>query len=61
MSLSISSLSQSVGVQSSTPVADAVLAKSLDAERQEGAEAVDLIQSAAALGDTSGRMLSVYA
>jgi hypothetical protein len=64
MPLSIGSLSQSVSAQSTnTAIGGAVLEKSLQTERQTGEEAVDLIQSAAQVGDSdsSGRMLSVYA
>jgi hypothetical protein len=61
MSLSIGSLGQSVDLQPSSAVGGAVLEKSLDVERQAGQEAVDLIQTASHVGDSSGGLLSVYA
>jgi hypothetical protein len=61
MSLSIGSLSQSAALQSTSIVAGAVMVKSLDVERQTGAEAVGLIETAAQVGSTSQGQLSVYA
>jgi hypothetical protein len=60
MSLTIGSLSQSATLESTGAFGGAVMEKALDVERQTGEEAVDLIETAAQVGSTSGRQLSVY-
>jgi hypothetical protein len=61
MSLSIASIIQPMASLTSSSLGGAVLEKSLDTQRQTGEEAIDLIQSAAQVGNSSGRLLSVYA
>jgi len=60
MSLSIASLGQSPSVESGS-FGGAALVKSLDVEHQTGEEAVDLIQTASHVGESSGGLLNVYA
>jgi hypothetical protein len=60
MSLSIASVVQSAANPALGGVAAAVMSKSLQQTKEQGQEAVDLIQSAAKPAD-DGRVLSVYA
>jgi hypothetical protein len=62
MSFTIASLTQVATPSSDSATGAAVLVKSLQTERQQGAEALDLIESAGQAGDSggSGRLLSVY-